>query len=92
MLTDKTHVSKHYNIVSPLLQLCGTVTLGLGIWTLSQKWYYLYLVQDTVYKMMIITLVVTGTATAGLGCLGLLARSKTLLTLVINKTFKVCVF
>lgn len=63
------------------LLLCGTVTLGLGVWTLSQKWYYLYLVQDTVYKMMIITLVVTGTATAGLGCLGLLARSKTLLTL-----------
>ena len=45
--------------------------------------------QDTVYKMMIIMLVVTGTMTAGLGCLGLLARSKTLLTLVILKNFKV---
>ena len=58
------------------------MTLGLGIWTLSQKWYYLYLVQDTLYKVMIVMLAVTGTMTAGLGCLGLLARSKTLLTLV----------
>ena len=64
------------------------MTLGLGIWTLSQKWYYLYLVQDTLYKVMIVMLAVTGTMTAGLGCLGLLARSKTLLTLVRLKTLK----
>ena len=80
------------------------MTLGLGIWTLSQKWYYFYLVQDTVYKVvtslftnpnvlsrhsnipqiMIVTVVVTGTMIGGLGCLGVLARSKPLLTLVIS--------
>ena len=35
-------------------------------------------------QIMIVTVVVTGTMIGGLGCLGLLARSKPLLTLVIS--------
>lgn len=34
-------------------------------------------------QLLIVTLVVTGTMIGGLGCLGVLARSKPLLTLVI---------
>ena len=31
--------------------MCGSAILGVGTWTLSEKWYYIYLIEDTTYKV-----------------------------------------
>ena len=38
-------------ISSRYVQVFGAVILGLGVWTLSQKWYYLYLIQHRLYQV-----------------------------------------
>ena len=31
--------------------MCGCTILGLGSWTLSERWYYIHLVDDTTYQV-----------------------------------------
>ena len=34
-----------------VLQLCGCAVLGVAGWTLSEAWYYLYLLGDNTFKV-----------------------------------------
>ena len=65
-----------------LLQLCGCLVCGLGVWTLTDKWCFLYLMDVKTYKMTAWLLACTGMVsivTAILGYTAVICESKCLL-------------